>query len=221
MARFSFSTPPENHYLAQCPTLGGTCFRTSQTSMGAHRFHSDVDCDVPLLIPLGIALFVLLALVLTTPLLLVLRYRAGKARRLGRRWIATLNLVMIALSSAIFLWAAAMTSFWVPDAFRYSLMGLVGGGLLGLLGLALTRWEETPQTLHYTPNRWLILTITLTVTARLLYGLWRIWHAWRTAGPDTSWVASASVAGSMAVGAIVLGYYLTYSAGVRWRLRNT
>lgn len=175
---------------------------------------------MPLLIPLAIALFVIFALVITMPLSLVMRYRAGTARRLGRKWVTTLNLLMVALSAAVFLWAAAITGFWVPNAFRYSLFGLLGGGLLGLVGLASTRWEKTPQALYYTPNRWLILIITLAVTARLLYGLWRVWHAWRTAGPETSWVASAGVAGSMAVGAVVLGYYLTYSAGVRWRLRR-
>ena len=159
-----------------------------------------------------------LVLVLALPLSLVMRYRAGTARRPGRRLVTTLNLVMLALSVVVFLWAAAITSFWVSNTFKYSVLGLIGGGFLGLLGLALTRWEKTPQALYYTPNRWLILVITLAVTARLLYGLWRIWHAWRTAGPDTSWVASAGVAGSMAVGAVVLGYYLIYSAGIRWRL---
>ena len=49
---------------------------------------------------------------------------------------------MIALSAAVFLWAAAITNFWIPNAFRYSLFGLVSGGVLGLLGLALTSWEE-------------------------------------------------------------------------------
>jgi hypothetical protein len=174
---------------------------------------------VPLLIPLVLALFVLV-LALAMPLSLVMRYRAGTARRLGRRWVATLNLLAFALSAGVFVWAAAISSFWVPDAFRFSLVGFMGGGLLGLLGLALTRWEKTPRALHYTPNRWLILIITLAVTTRLLYGLWRIWHSWRAAGPDTSWVASAGVAGSMAVGAVALGYYLIYSAGVRWRLRR-
>ena len=85
------------------------------------------------------------------------RYRAGTARRLGRRWVATINLVMIALSAAVFLWAAAITNFWIPNAFRSSLFGLVSGGVLGLLGLALTRWEATPRAIYYTPNRWLIL----------------------------------------------------------------
>lgn len=172
------------------------------------------------LIPLAIALLFVLALVLALPLLLILRYRSGTARRLGRRWMAKINLVVMTLSAGLFLWAAAVTSLWVPKAFIYSFVGLMGGCVLGLLGLALTRWEETPQTLHYTPNPWLILVITLAVTTRLLYGVWRVWQAWRAAGPDTSWLAASGLAGSLAVGALVLGYYLTYSAGVSRRLRR-
>ena len=57
------------------------------------------------------------------------------------------------------------------------------------------------------------------VAARMLYGLWRIWHAWHTTGHDSSWLASAGIAGSMSVGAVVLGHYVTYFAGVLWRLR--
>ena len=154
------------------------------------------------------------------PFLLFLRYRTGTARRLGRRWLATLNLVMIVFSAVLFLDAAAITSLWVADAFRYSLFGLLAGGLLGLLGLALTRWEQTPQALYYTPHRGLILLITLAVAARLLYGLWRIFHGWRTSGSDPSWLERAGIAGSLALGAILLGYYLAYAAGVRWRLKR-
>ena len=172
------------------------------------------------LIPILIALLFVIALVLAMPLLLVLRYRAGTARRLGRKWISTVNLVSLIVSAGLFLWVAAMTAFWVPQAFLYSLAGFMLGGVLGLLGLALTRWDRTPGATHYTPNRWLVLVITLAVTTRLLYGLWRIWHAWRASGANESWIAAAGVAGSMAVGAVVLGYYLIYSAGIRWRLRR-
>jgi hypothetical protein len=172
------------------------------------------------LIPLLAGLLLLIALLLAMPFLLFLRYRTGTARRLGRRWLATLNLVMIVFSAVLFLYAAAIISLWVSDAFRYALFGLLAGGLLGLLGLALTRWEQTPQALYYTPNRWLILIITLAVAARLLYGLWRIFHGWRTSGSDPSWLETAGTAGSLALGAILLGYYLAYAAGVRWRLKR-
>ncbi len=172
------------------------------------------------LIPLFAVLVAIVAFILSIPFLLVLRYRLGVARRPARRWIATLNLLSLLASAALFLWVAAMTNFWVPNAFRYSLIGFITGVLLGLLGLTLTRWEPTHRALYYTPSRWLVLLVTLAVTARLLYGLWRIWHAWRTTGPDHSWLASAGIPGSMAVGALVLGYYFTYFAGVRWKIRQ-
>jgi hypothetical protein len=172
------------------------------------------------LIPLLAGLLLPIALLLAMPFLLFVRYRTGTARRLGRRWVATLNLVMIVFSAVLFLDAAAITSLWVSDAFRYALFGLMGGCLLGLLGLALTRWEQTPQALHYTPNRWLILIITLAVAARLLYGLWRLFPGWRTSGSDPWWLERAGIAGSLALGAILLGYYVTYAAGVRWRLKR-
>jgi hypothetical protein len=172
------------------------------------------------LVPLFAVFFLVFALIVTMPLSLVLRYRAGTVRRRGRRWVATLNLVMIALSATFFLYVAAITSFWVPNAFRYSFFGFLGGCLLGLLGIILTRWEETPRALHYTPNRWLILIITLAVSARLLYGVWRIWHGWRASASDTVWLEAAGVAGSMAFGAILIGYYVAYSSGVWWRLRQ-
>jgi phage terminase large subunit-like protein len=172
------------------------------------------------LIPFLVALVVIVAFILALPLLLVLRYRVGIARRPARRWMVTLNLVSLLISAALFLWVAALTSFWVPRAFGYSSAGLGSGCLLGFLGLGLTRWERTATSLYFTPNRWLVLVVTLAVSARLVYGVWRIWRAWHTTGHDTSWLAAAGIPGSMAVGAVVLGYYLTYSAGVRWRLRN-
>jgi hypothetical protein len=173
------------------------------------------------LIPLIVALLAVCALVVATPLLLLLRYRTGTARRVARRWVLTVNLVSMLLSAGLFIWIAAVTNFWVPCAFGYSLIGMLAGSLLGLLGLAATRWEKTPTAIYYTPNRWLVLLVTLAVVTRMVYGLWRIWHAWRTTGHDTSWLAAAGIPGSMAVGALVIGYYLAYSAGLSWRLKNS
>ena len=166
------------------------------------------------------ALLVIFVLVLSTPFLLIIRYRVGTARRPARRWIATINVLSLLLSFALFVWIAALTNFWVPHAFAYSLVGFVSGSLLGLLGLVVTRWEKTPIAIYYTPNRWLVLLITLAVAARMVYGFWRIWHAWHTSGHDSPWLASAGIPGSMLVGAVVLGHYLTYFAGVLWRLRS-
>jgi hypothetical protein len=130
-----------------------------------------------LLVPLALVLLLALFL-LAIPLSLILRYRAGRARRLTRRWVATTNLVSLVVSIALFLAAAGVTSFWVPRALAYCALGLLGGGVLGLIGLLATRWEPTPRGLWYTPNRWLVLLVTLVVTARIGYGFWRAWHVW-------------------------------------------
>ena len=170
---------------------------------------------MPLLV---IVLLVVLGFIALLPLALVQRYRAGTSRQLARGWLATVNVVGLAISIVFFLTGAAMTSIWVPYALRYTVAGLAFGGILGVIGLALTRWERGSRSLHFTPNRWLVLAITLLVTARVLYGFWRAWQSWRSAIDGGSWVIASGAAGALAAGALVLGYYLTYWIGVRRRL---
>ena len=172
---------------------------------------------MPLLL---IPLFVIVALVALIPFTIVQRYRVGTSRQRARGWLATINLAGLVLSVAFFLAGASITSYWDPRALRYSLAGLAGGLLLGLIGLQLTRWEPTRGELHYTPNKLLVLALTLVITARLAYGFWRSVHAWHLAEGDMTWVASAGVAGSLSAGAVVLGYYLAYWFGVRRRYRR-
>ena len=175
---------------------------------------------MPIVAAVAALLLAVLVAVALVPLSLVLRYRAGTARRLARGWVATVNVAAIALSAAFLVTAAAVTNLWVPRALPFTLAGLAGGCLLGLLGLWLSRWEVTPGAVHYTPNRWLVLAIMLVVCSRLAYGFWRGWHAWRAGVSDTSWLVAFGAAGSMAAGAVVLGYYLAYWTGLRRRLRR-
>lgn len=170
-----------------------------------------------ILAALLVILLVIFASVLLIPLTLWQRYRAGTARRRARKWLATINLVGLAISSVIFLTGAAVTNIWVPEAFAYACAGLVGGAAVGGVGLLLTRWDVAPTGLHYTPHRWLVLAITLGVTARLSYGVWRSWNAWQSLAGDATWVAAAGVAGSLAAGAVILGYYLAYWTGIRMK----
>ena len=172
---------------------------------------------MPLLI---VPILVVLALVALIPVSLVQRYRMGTSRQRARGWLVAINMAGIVVSVILFLAGAAVTSIWVPDALAYTAAGLVAGGILGILGLSLTQWEPGPGPLHYTPNRWLVLAITLVVTARILYGFWRGWHTWSAGVDGGPWVAAAGVAGSMAAGAVALGYYLAYWFGVRRRLKR-
>jgi hypothetical protein len=172
---------------------------------------------VPILILL---VFVVLAVVALIPISIVQRYRVGTSRQRARGWLAAINLAGLTLSALLFLTSAAITTIWVPGAFTYTAAGLATGCALGIVGLWLTKWEPGLDALHYTPNRALVLGITLVVTARIFYGFWRGWETWRSGVDDGSWFVAAGVAGSMAAGAVVLGYYLAYWIGVRRRIRR-
>lgn len=176
---------------------------------------------MPLIIAIVVILAAMAFAMLLLPFAILFRYRAGTRRRRARNWVVTINLISLLISTTIFLITAAITSRWVPNAFPYSASGLLGGFLFGIVGLAVTRWEREGPRLFYKPSRLLVLALSLLVTARLFYGLWRGWNVWQT-NPDTeSWLAAVGVAGSMGAGAVVLGYYLVYWAGLRWQLART
>lgn len=172
---------------------------------------------MPLLV---LPVLVALALIALVPISLVQRYRVGTSRQRARGWLAAVNLAGLTLSAIVFLIGAAFTTIWVPRAFTYSAAGLAVGCVLGIIGLWLTRWEHGRDALHYTPNRLLVLVVTLMVTARIGYGFWRAIHAWRSGVTDEMWWGVSGIAGSMAAGAVVLGYYLAYWIGVRRRYRR-
>lgn len=171
--------------------------------------------------PLLLLLLVLpLILVALTPLLLIQRYRAGKARRLARPWMATFALVMMALSTLFFLIGAGFTSIWVEGTAAGAAAGLAAGLVLGVVGLLLTRWESTARSLHYTPNRWLVLLVTVIVSARVLYGLYRSALVAQAGMSGTSVALAFGIPESFAAGGAVIGYYLAYNAGLRWRMQR-
>ena len=172
------------------------------------------------LIVIPVVLLVMLGFIALLPIAIVQRYRAGTARQPARGWLATINIVGLSISVVMFLTGAALTNFWVPSALIYTLAGLGTGLVLGFIGLTLTRWEPSARGLHFTPNRWLVLGITLVVTARVAYGFWRGWQSWQSAVDGGSWVVASGAVGALAAGAVVLGYYLTYWIGVRRRLER-
>jgi hypothetical protein len=167
----------------------------------------------------GILLFVLLAVGGVVLLSLVLRYRAGTARRQARPWVARLNVWLTSFSAVFFLSFTLLLSLWVGSAFRFALIGMASGGILGLVALGTTRWESRGGGLFYTPNRWLAVVVTLVIAARFVYGWWRATHPGSRAPGEQHWLITASGTQlSLAVAAGLIGYYLVYSIGVRLRM---
>lgn len=173
------------------------------------------------IILVALLLFVLLALLGVILLSLALRYRAGTARRQARPWVASLNLWMTSLSIVLFLSFTLLLSFWVGSAFRFALIGMGVGAVLGLLGLALTRWEDRSEGLFYTPSRWLAVIIAFAIVARVVYGWWRATHPGNSSPADQHWFNTASGTQlSLAVAAGLVAYYLIYSIGVHLQLAS-
>ncbi len=169
--------------------------------------------------PLVLLLLLLpLIMIAMTPLLLIQRYRSGSSRRQARPWTATLAVIAMTFSAVVLLVSTAVTSIWFPGTLRAGAVGLAIGAVLGLCGFVLTRWEATVRSLHYTPNRWLVLLITLVVSGRILYGLFRSFEAATAGLSGTATLHAFGVPQSMAAGAIVIGYQLAYSVAVRWRI---
>jgi hypothetical protein len=177
---------------------------------------------LPSVVPIilfSLLVFVLLSLGGVVLLSLALRYRAGTARRQGRRWTAGLNVWLTAFSAVLFLSFTLVISIWVGSAFRLALIGMGCGGALGLLGLAMTRWEKQPEGLFYTPSRWLALIVTLAIAARFVYGWWHATRSIESVPGDQHWLITASGTQlSLAVAAGLIGYYLVYCIGVRLRI---
>ena len=166
-----------------------------------------------LLVPLLIAgVFVLWALLL--PLSVLQRDRLGKARRRVQPWFVRANAWLLAVSALAFLGSAWLADQWIDDALVDALLGLVLGGLTGGVGLAIDRVEATPQGLFRTPNRWLVLGLSLLVAGRLAVGLWWAWSD----APSSGLAAWVTRGGLIGVGGVLLGYAVATGWGLQFRV---
>ncbi|KQZ59581.1 MULTISPECIES: hypothetical protein [unclassified Lysobacter] len=170
-----------------------------------------------LLIPLLVLAMVLLWALLL-PVALIQRYRYGKSRRRAIGWVVALNLFASFVSMLLFFFSAWIAGHWIADAPVYATIGVALGLSLGLVGLALTHFEPGPDALYYTPNRWLVLALTVIVAARLGFGLLQALRLWGEQAARGAWLSRQG--GLLAVGGMMLGYYLSYALGLRRRCRR-
>ena len=176
---------------------------------------------MPLLLLLPLLVLALVALwALLLPVLLVQRYRVGRRRARVQAWLVGTNAWLLLVSVGSLLASAWFAQRWLADAVAWTAGGLGAGMALGVLGLLSSRFEHQPGALHVTPNRWLVLGLTLLVAARIAVGLWQGWLHWRhgVAATGGSWLAQPGTL--FAVGGVLLSYYLAWNWGLRARLRR-
>jgi hypothetical protein len=180
-----------------------------------------------LLLPL-LVVVVALAWALLLPLSLRARYRNGRARRRLVGWAIRVNAGLLGVSALVYLLSAWIASHWFADALRDAALGLVLGLAVGALGVALTRFERDAAGDWFTPNRWVVLGLTMLIAARILVGLWLsarggadlLSAGARPAQPDAwlradDWLRGG---GWLGIGGMLLGYPLAYAIGLRARL---
>ncbi|WP_368564052.1 DUF1453 domain-containing protein [Pseudoxanthomonas sp. UTMC 1351] len=169
-----------------------------------------------LIIPLLLIAMLVLWLVLL-PLSLWQRYRYGKARRMARPWLVTFNAWGLLLSVIVFFVISAISEVWWPASLSYAAAGAGIGVIVGGLGLAITRFDITPQGLFYRPNPWLTLALTLLIAGRIVMGFVQVYRQW-PGGEAERFLAALDHASLLSVAGLLLGYYLAYAWGLRWRL---
>lgn len=171
--------------------------------------------------PLLLLLLVLpIVIVLLTPIMLVQRYRVGSSRRPARKWMVLLAIISTILSAVFLLIGAAFTNIWVPYAIGDSALGLAVGCVLGVAGVLLTRWEASIRTFHFTPNKAMVLFVTLIISARVLFGFYRTISAAEAGISGHQLIGAFGIAESLGAGGMVIGYYLAYNAGVLLKIRQ-
>ena len=164
---------------------------------------------LPLIVAGAFALWVLLL-----PISVIQRYRFGKARRRVQPWFVRANAWVLLVSGCVFVTSAWVLANWIEGALFDALAGLGVGGVAGLLGLALDRFENTPQGAFRTPNHWLVLGLSLLLAGRIAMGLWLAWSD----GPGTGMTAWITRGGLIAVAGVLLGYAVATAWGLRYRL---
>ncbi|HEU4627526.1 MAG TPA: hypothetical protein VFS52_22415 [Steroidobacteraceae bacterium] len=138
----------------------------------------------------------------------------------GRQPVQTKRMVLrIVLLSAIAT-ALLVLSLSQVQLLGAAAIGLALGAIVGVVGLRLTAFEHTPEGSFYTPNRYIGVTVTTILVARLVYRFFVVMPALQTPA-----VAGNPYAGyqqsplTLAILMVMIGYYVCYFAGILLKAR--
>lgn len=105
-----------------------------------------------------------------------------------------------------------------PPAALGLVAGLAIGVALGLYGLRLTKFEQTPLGLFYTPNAHLGIALSMLFIGRLLYRAAQFYLG--VAAAQGGAIAFGRSPLTLIIFGTLAGYYVAYAVGLlRWRRR--
>jgi hypothetical protein len=118
--------------------------------------------------------------------------------------------------------AMLIISFHSMSVFTGAVGGLLIGSALAVLGLRLTKWHNEADGLHYEPNPYLGIALTMLLVGRLIYRLMIVVPAAQAPlAPNADPFASLHQSPfTLGIVMLTIGYYLIYSAGVLWESRR-
>ena len=169
--------------------------------------HMDISHPSTFLLPAGVAALVVWRMY-TRIRRLVGRQRLSPVRPWLTVIIFPLLLVLLGLGSLIH-----------PESGIGLAVGTLIGCGLGAYGHRLTKFEETPEGLFYTPNAHLGIALSLLFIGRLA---WRAVQVYTATGSFRMDPGSFSTSGplTLAIFGTLAGYYVVYAIGLlRWKFR--
>lgn len=96
--------------------------------------------------------------------------------------------------------------------------GIALGTGLGFYGLRLTKFEQTPLGLFYTPNAYLGVALSLLFLGRIAYRAAQVYSSTESLGGRPTDFARSPL--TLLIFGVLAGYYVTYAVGLlRWHAR--
>ena len=147
---------------------------------------------------------------------IVWRMLSRVRRMVGRQRATTRRPWFTVVLFPLLLVALGVVALVNPPALMALVAGAVGGGVLGVVGLRLTRFESTPEGRFYTPNAYLGVALSLLFIGRVGWRYMQLYGASPEAMSQPPDVSRSPL--TLAIFGLLAGYYTVYAAGLlRWQ----
>jgi hypothetical protein len=139
-------------------------------------------------------------------------------RMIGRQRFSRIRARLTVCMLPVLLGVLLFNSIAYSGAVLALFTGIGFGMALGIYGLRLTAFEQTPEGLYYIPNAHLGIALSLLLVGRIVYRLVHVFFSDALSAPPLEFVRSPLTL--LLVGTLG-GYYLAYAFGLlRWNRRE-